>query len=108
MKHIPLIALNPQTCLMFADYHKNAGHEEDHYSWLRLSLTLQTVMDYNEGQIEETMMRDQLDAAIHGRNERVVELTNDGIRPETIDDIVVPYVNPEITNLLDRDTEARR
>jgi hypothetical protein len=131
---IPLLALNPTTCVMLAEYHEKAGHTEDYHTWLRTALTLQTVHDYNNGRVDETTMRDQLSTAHWGRNEDVIILAYDCIRPSTIDGPLVidtrtpgdGYVNPEITDfikeplmggefppgenddLLDRDTESRR
>ena len=97
---IPLLALNTGNCLMLADYHEKAGHTEEYHTWLRVALTLQTIHDYNNGQIDETMMCEQLNTAYWGRNEDVIGITCDYIRP-FIEETIKPFIHPSITELLE-------
>ena len=67
----PLLHIQPQTCLMIADYHKGANNTPDANEWYRTALVLQAVMSYNDGTWNDESLRNMLSTAFTGTDDAI-------------------------------------
>lgn len=71
MPSLPILYLQPNTCVMVADYHANADNYEDAIDWHRTAIVLSAVEKFNRGELPEVNLRNQLHLAFRGSDDDI-------------------------------------